>query len=335
MPNEDHGIRNGGVGSDNLCRIEARMVLIRRTLVSSSITVLVLVCVFAGKSPATAPDISELIKQGRELSISGDQRGALAQFQKALEQSPNSFEAHWGMATTLDLLGEYAKAQQHIRKMIEVAPNADAKTQAARAMAMSYAFERKPAQAAKYEKEIFDSHLAAQNFTAAAEIADELARIYLECGDLGQAYDWYQRGYNTALKNSDLSARDKDLWGFRWEAGQARVAARRGERQAAAKEVAAAKTFLDRLHNPQQEAFFPYLNGYVAFYAGNYAAAVTDLEKANQKDPFILELLARAYEKSGEKSKAADTCRAILKLNMHNIANAFARPSAKQMLGQG
>lgn len=266
--------------------------------------------------------------------MQGNQQAALEQFQKAVQQAPDSFEAHLAMGTTLDLLGNYAEAQQHIRKSIDVAPNADAKTQAARAMAVSYAFERKPEEAAKYEKQIFDSHLAAKNYTNAAEIGDELARIYLECGQLGEAYDWYQRAYNTALKKPDASAKDKDLWGFRWEAGQARVAARRGEAKVAAKEVAAAKAFVDRLHDPQQQAFLPYLAGYVDFYAKNYSAAITELEKANQKDLFVLNLLARAHEKSNQKAEAEDFCNQILKRNTHNIANAFARPTAKRILGR-
>jgi len=308
--------------------------VLTRTAAISSIALLSLVCLFAESALAAAPDVTELIKQGRQASMEGDQQAALAQFQKALEPSPNSYEAHGGMAMTLDLLGRYGEAQRHIQKMLELAPDADAKTQAVRTMAISYAFECKAANAARYEKQVFDSHIAAKKYTDAAETADELARIYLECGNLDQAYDWYQRGYNTALEQPGISAHDKDLWGFRWEAGQARVAARRGEAEVAEKELAAARAFLDRLQNPQQELFFPYLSGYVHFYAGNYTAALADLEKANPKDPFVLELLARAYEKSGDKSKADDTCRAILKFGMHNIANAFARPAAKKMLQQ-
>jgi tetratricopeptide (TPR) repeat protein len=212
----------------------------------------------------------QLIDRGRQLSMQGNQQGALEQFQRAVQQAPESFDAHLAMGTTLDLLGRYADAQQHIRKSIAVVQNAEAKMQAARVMAISFTFERKPIEAAEYEKQIFDSLIWAGNYTRAAEIGDELARIYLECGQLDQAYDWYQRAYNTALKKADVTTRDKDLWGFRWEAGQARVAARRGEKEVAAKEVAAAKSFVDRLHDPQQQAFVAYLNGYINFYAQNY-----------------------------------------------------------------
>jgi tetratricopeptide (TPR) repeat protein len=308
------------------------MLLTRRAAVSSSITLLAGMCLLAGEAAPAEGDVSQLIEQGRQLSANGDQRGALGAFQKALQQAPRSFEAYLSVGTTLDLLGRYSEAQQHFRKSIEVAPNADAKTEAARAMAVSYAFERKPAQAAKYEKQIFDSHVAAQNYTSAGETGNELARIYLECGELDQAYDWYQRAYNTALKKPDASTQDKDLWGFRWESGQLRVSARRGAKQMAEKEAAAAKAFVDRLRNPRQEAFLPYLSGYINFHAANYQQAIQDLQKANQKDLFVLELLARAYEKTGERSSATDICGEILKFNTHNVANAFARPTAKRIL---
>ena len=63
--------------------------------------------------------------------------------------------------------------------------------------------------------------------------------------------------------------------------------------------LAAAKALLDAGKVPHnQKVFYPYLTGYVAFYAGNYKTAIEELQKADQKDPFILALLAQAYEKS-------------------------------------
>ena len=310
------------------------MVFTFRATVGFSTALVAGLYLIAAQALPAERDVSQLIAEGGQLSLNGDQQGALARFEKALQEAPRSFEAYLGLGTTLDLLGRYSEAQRQIRKSIDVAPNADAKTQAARAMAVSYAFECKPAEAAKYEKQIFDSHLAAQNYTSAGETGNELARIYLECGQLDQAYDWYQNAYNTALKGPDISAHDKDLWGFRWESGQLRISARRGAKQIAEKEAAAAKSFVDRLHNPQQEAFLPYLAAYINFHAADYRQAIQNLQKANQKDLFVLELLARAYEKAGQRSSAADACREILQVNVHNVANAFARPTAKRILAK-
>ncbi len=282
---------------------------------------------------APAPnDPQELVKQGRKLNSEGKQDEALALYQKALESSPNLYEAHAAAGVALDLKGEYDQARQHLAKAIEVAPP-ELKVQALRSMAISYAFERKATDAAKYEQQAFDSQMAAQNFTAAAEIANELARIYLESGDLDNAYQWYQKGHETAFKKPNMPANEKDLWDFRWEHAQARIAAHRGQKPEAQKHVAAAKAILDKGAIPEQTRFFPYLAGYVALYAGENKNAIADLQQADQRDPFILLLLARAYDKSGNKAQAQELYRKILIVNAHNPTNAFARPEAKKMLG--
>jgi tetratricopeptide (TPR) repeat protein len=123
-----------------------------------------------------------------------------------------------------------------------------------------------------------------------------------------------------------MTAADKNLWAFRWEHAQARIAARRDQREEAQKHVAAAKAALDQANNPEQARFYPYLTGYVAFYTGDYKTAIGDLQKADQRDPFILSLLAQAYEKSGDQAQAMEHYRKVLSSNAHNPANAFARP---------
>ena len=47
----------------------------------------------------------------------------------------------------------------------------------------------------------------------------------------------------------------------------------------------------------------------------------------------ILSLLAQAYEKSGDQTRATDYYRKVLASNAHNPTNAFARPLAKKKLG--
>ena len=72
--------------------------------------------------------------------------------------------------------------------------------------------------------------------------------------------------------------------------------------------------------------------GYVAFYLGDTKAAIANLLKADQRDPFILVLLAQAYEKSGDKTQAMEYYRKVLASNNHGPTNAFARPIAKKKL---
>jgi tetratricopeptide (TPR) repeat protein len=281
----------------------------------------------------TAPAALDLVKQGQELNGKGQQDEAIKLYRQALEISPNLYEAQLGAGIALDLKGNCTEAREYFTKAIQSAP-AEKKQQALRAMAVSYAFEKNSNEAAKFEQQVIDARMAAQDFAGAAEIDNELARIYLESGDTANAYKFYKTGYDTALQKPDLTPADKNLWLFRWESAEARIAARGGKTGDAQKHVAAGKAALDKANNPDQAQFFPYLTGYVAFYTGDYKTAIADLKTANQNDPLILALLAEAYEKSGDTAQASDYYRKVLASNAHNPTNAFARPLAKEKLAK-
>src|SRR5215469_5045148 len=286
----------------------------------------------AAQSPNPAPstdDPAALVSQGQKLNSDGNQAGALVLYTRALQENPRFIDAHVAAGIALDLEGQYPAARAHLEQAIAIAPSDSAKARALRTIAISYAFTRNADEAAKYERQVIDAALAKQDWLAAADVDNELARIYLESGDIDNAYKVYQAGHETALKKSDLKPAERDLWDFRWEHAQARIAARRGQRDAAMQHVTAAKTILDRGTNPDQVRFYPYLTGYVALYLGDYKTALTELQKADQKDPFILSLLAQTCEKMGDKAHATDYYRQVLAINIHNPPNAFARPLAK------
>ena len=276
--------------------------------------------------------VNPQIKQAQQLNSEGKQDEALAILNPLLAGDPKNYEANLTAGIVLDLKGDYSKAHTYLLQAIEVAPP-DRRVQALRTTAVSYAFQCDLPQVARYEQLAFDAQMKDQKFSDAAGTANELARIYLECGDTANAMKWYQTGYDTALRTPNLSEADRDLWTFRLENAKARIAAREGKPKQADADVAAAKTALDQSKNADQQRFFPYLTGYVAFYQGNYKSAIEELQKADQKDPFILVLLAQAYEKTGNQSEATKYYRQVLTINSHNPTNAFARPLAKKKLG--
>jgi len=283
------------------------------------------------QAPQASANAQALVKQGQQLNSEGNQDEALKLYSQAIQISPNSYEAHLESGVALDLKSDYVAARVHLKKAIEVAP-ADQKNRALRMMAISYAFESNSAEAEKYEKQAFDTLIAKPDFEAAAGVANELARIDLESGDIDGAAKWYKLGYDTAMRKTEMKDADNNLWAFRWAHAQGRIAARRGQRDEAQKQVAAAKVALEKANNPNQAQFFPYLTGYVAFYSGDYKTAITELDKASQEDPFILMLLAQSYEKEGNAARAKEYYGKVMANNGHGPANAFARPVARKKL---
>ncbi len=274
----------------------------------------------------------EFVKQGQQLMREGKPEEALALYRQTLQTSPDSIAANVGAGSVLDLMGKGEEARKYFTKAIEGADTPEHKTSAKRAMAMSYAFEGNCKKTVEYEQQVFDFYGSMKNFFQQGEIADEAARVCIDSGDLDAAYKWYQIGHDTGVKEPNIKPARQDLWNFRWEHAQARIAARRGDQAEAQKHVAAAMANLDKGNIPEQASFFPYLKGYVAFYAGDYKAAIEELRQANQNDPFIQCMIGQTYEKLGEKDKALEYYRKASTAISHNPAAAYAVPFAKQKL---
>ena len=292
---------------------------------------LILAAVFIQTAPPPgSDDPADYVKQARRLVAEGRHDEALALYRKAIEAQPSSFEAHLGTGLVLDLKLQFADARAHLSKALELAPD-DAKVQVMNALAVSYAFEGNAKEAASFYQKIFDGQMAESNFGAAAGTANALGRVYLETGDIPNARRWYQTGYESARRQADATTDQLAIWEFRWLHAQARISARAGQADDARQQVAAARALLDRTPALKDETeSWHYLAGYVDLYAKNFTKAIELLQSADQDDPFVQSLLARAYEGAGDTARARETWALVLESNGHSLQNAFARPIAIQ-----
>lgn len=307
------------------------------------VCVLILAAFCAAQNPQQPPADPNsprgMVQQARRFINDGKFDDAIALCVQALQQEPKLAEAYMAGGTALDLKGNYAEARRHFQHAIDVATDDRQKAQAQRSMAVSYFFERNARGAEQAEKPLIDSYIAKKDFVSAADVSNELARLLLESNDYDGALKYYETGYESSTKAS-LKPEEHALWEWRWHNAQARVAARQGHKAEAQKHVDAAKAALDKVSEQDKKAqaqYWPYLTGYVDFYGGDYAKAITELQdasaKANQRDPFILALLAQAYEKTGKSADAMELYKKILTMNIHNPTGAYARPIAQKKLG--
>jgi tetratricopeptide (TPR) repeat protein len=286
------------------------------------------------------------MRQAQQALREGRLDEALAVYQKELATNPNSVQANNAAGTVLDLMGRGADARKHFQLAIDAAPDAAAKANAQRQMAMSYGFEGDCRNTVKYEQMVIAYWVTRQQaepqnaFYQQGEMANEAARVCIDSGDLENAATWYRKGTELGLQEPGNETHPKSLWNFRLEHALARIAARRGNKAEAAKHVGAAKALLDA--DPkmaeQQARFFPYLTGYVALYTGDYKTALDELQKAvamqgNAADPFLQCLLGMTYEKLGEKEKAMECYRRASTTTGHNPPAAFAKPFTRKKLG--
>lgn len=304
-----------------------------RTAVFAFLAALVAPFAFA-QAPAPPAEQPEFVRAAQQLVRGGDLFKALAVYQAELKKSPDSIAANNGAGVTLDLLGKTKEARVYFNRALDLATTPAAKTNARRALAMSYAFDNDCANTAKVEEMVAEYWASVPDRYREGEAYNEGARVCIEAGSLDMAEKLYRRGEEAGLKEPNITPARVALWKFRTEHALARLAARRGQPEEAKKHVAAARALLDS--NPDmakdQEIFYPYLTGYVALYSGDAKTALADLQKARQDDPFIQVLTAQAYDKLGEHDQALALYRKAASATTHNPPTAFARPLATKML---
>lgn len=264
---------------------------------------------------------------------------ALAQQGRGPAMSPGARQA-----TELDLAGRGGEARALWQKEIETASTPAARAAAERNLAMSWAFSGNCAQTAAYEQKViayWQTRQAAEPanaFYQQGEMADEAARVCIDLGDLDAAARLYKQGHDLGLKEPNIPAGRRDLWEYRYQHALARLAARRGDQAQARRQAAAARATLDQLQKDdaklyqQQVGFFPYLEGYVAFYAGDYPTALADFQKDERHDPFIACMLGMTYEKLNQPAQARAAFEQASKTSAHNPPAAFAIPFARKKL---
>src|SRR5258707_664915 len=148
----------------------------------------------------------EFVREGQQLVRQGKMAEALAIYQKELQTSPDSVQANNAAGVVLDLMGRGPEARKYFAKAIEAAPTPQAKANAARAMAMSYAFDGDCKNTEKYEMQVFDYFVSTKDFYQQGEMADEAARVCIDAGDLDTAYKLYKTGYEAGVKEPHAKA---------------------------------------------------------------------------------------------------------------------------------
>lgn len=249
-------------------------------------------------------------------------------------------------ATRLDVEGRHTEARAIWQRLIDEAPDPAARAAAHRRMAMSHGFEGHCSVTVRYHQMVIDywktreAEEPQNAFYQQGEMANEAARVCIDAGEFDTSERMYRLGYELGNQEPEPRTHPKSLWDYRLAHALGRLAARRGDKAEAERQVAAARRALDS--DPTmaegQERFYPYLVGYVALFTGDLPRAeqvFTEMlaMQGNQNDPFMHCLLAMTYEQMGQPARARELYQKAYDLATgHNPPAAFARPFARARL---
>ncbi|MDZ7268463.1 MAG: tetratricopeptide repeat protein [candidate division KSB1 bacterium] len=260
---------------------------------------------------------------------------AVKYYDAALKIDDNSPRAYTLLGDCHLLQEQYARARECYQLAISKLA-ADASPFAPfSGLALTSLYERKPEQALETIQEFhrrYRRNGSAENFPD-VWIWNYMGRVNLEFGRLEEALQCYETGYRS-VPGSALDSIEKKIWFGRLFHGKARTLAKMG-RHAEAWQYADQIKMMIQTGGPRGEEFwkaYHYLAGYLALESGDSKRAVEHLEQSDQEDPFQKLLLARAHLQLGNKSRALELCRDIVKNTTNNLDRALAYPEAKRIL---
>ena len=144
----------------------------------------------------------------------------------------------------------------------------------------------------------------------------------------------YDKGFES-VPGSALPEDQKKLWLGRLHHGRGRTLARMGKHEEAWTEAETVKKMIadgGEAGKPFEPAYH-YLAGYVKLEKGDYPAAIEHLKQGDAQDPFQKLLLARAYDKAGDKENARKAYKEVVDSTQNGLDRALAYREAKARLG--
>ncbi len=244
-----------------------------------------------------------------------------------------------------DAEGKHAEARATFQALIANAPDAAARAEVQRRLAMSYGYDANCAKVIELEEQVMAYWVTRRTAEPQnahyqeGEMANEAARVCFDHGFLDEAERMYRRGSELGNLEPAPRTHPKSLWDFRLAHGLGRIAARRGNAAEAKHWVTEARHILDAdsVMAKAQERYYPYLVGYVALFTNDLATAEASFlatTKAMPNDPFQLVLLGMTYEKQGDAAKAREIYQRAYDLSTgSNPPSIYARVFTARKLG--
>lgn len=292
--------------------------------------------VWLAAAGAQSPNPDALVNQGRVLFSQGRYDEAEQLYRQALAISPRSFEALRALGVLLNFKQQFPEARTHLQRALRVAPNLTVRHQTRAALALSYVFEGKLDEARREYEALRQQQLNDGDAAGAAATARSLGRILLENGEIAEGRRWYELGYQEWKPSPSQPESEHLLWELRWRHMQARVAAQEGRLQDARRLLGEFEQIMQKRGKlAEDNDLYRWVAGYVAFYEKDYDQAITQLTRGNLEDPFILDLIGRAYEAKGDSTTAREYYRRVVASSAYNLQSAIARPHALARLRNG
>jgi tetratricopeptide (TPR) repeat protein len=254
---------------------------------------------------------------------------SIAQYRKALSIDPHFLASHFGIASDLMYQGKHAEAIAESRKMDAAARNDGDRRFGMFTRTVVYVDQGKADQALKEMQKQYDLGARIGDTAAMSNDAETMGDILLNAGKPDEARKRYEQALRLVEK-SGLSSEVKEDAKLAHHYHLGRVALKMDDLATAKTEAAAYLSGATARNNPARTRQAHQLAGMVALKEKNFDQAISELEQADQQNPYVLYKIAVAQQGKGDQSKAAELFKqAAESYNLPTLEYAFIRAKAK------
>jgi len=265
-----------------------------------------------------------LMRIGRfEESISG--------YEKALEIEPTFVASYIGIGNNQIFMNSFEEARSTFAKIDEIARTDAERRLACTWTTASYLHEGDFENAYDETQRRFDIAAETDDRSAMAGDLNLMGDILLRAGRGDEAAEKYQAQLEM-MRSSDATDEVKDATARNLKYDLARIAVWNAD-IARATELASEYRQEVSDYNIRFEVQRTHeLDGMIALARGDEEGAISHFEQANQQDPQIWLLKARAYAATGDAEKARSACEHVIDFNQLNFNLAYVRSLARELL---
>ncbi len=259
---------------------------------------------------------------------------SIATYEEALSRDPNFVASYVGIGNNQILMGRGDAARATFQKLLEEVARTDGERRGALFWTVaSYVHE------GSYEAaigKVEEMYRIAEEIGDGAQMSGDLnliADILLHSGDPGGAITKYEKSVEM-MDGADVPDEVKEATRRNHLYDAARVAL-------ASQDIASARTKTDTygeqvlIHNILFEVRQHHeLMGMIALHEEDYETAIAELVQANQQDPRVLLMSAKAHHHAGHDEEARALLERAANFNQLNFNYAFVRTKAQEMLSE-
>ena len=256
---------------------------------------------------------------------------SIAQYEKALSADAHFSNSYIGIASNLMYQGKQDAALAQVQKLYDAARDDGDRRTALLNRAMIYVDGGRTAQAMREMEKRYALGTRVADTAWMAEDAGYMGDILLGVGQADEARKRYQQSLSLTL-GSGLSTELKENAKLADHYNQARVALAKGDTATAKSEAEQYRSGVEATQDVGRIRQAHELAGMIALKERDYGKAVDELGQADQQDPYILYLLATAYQGKGDTVKGKELAKRAADMHiLPTIRYALVRTKAMKM----